>query len=331
MSTIKDIAKHVGVSVATVSNALNGRTNVSDDMRARISQAAKELNYVPNINAKLMKARDTNNIGLFLPYLRASFYISLIQEIFTHVNRAGYSLLIHVSRDIDSRLLLANMLSCNIDAAIVLSDRFPDESIPMLHSRGVPVVFLDREVQLPLISSVVINNEMGVRQALEYLATTGHKSVSHLYGLPNYDGSTRLDAFYKHAKALNMTVDEEWTMCCHFNQYAAYSAMRAKLAMSSRHIPDAFLCADNETATGCIRALRDEGFEVPRDASVVGFVHSEGAPAEAGGISSTQYYMRDFAREAVSLLTNMLDGGSGGEARKVDTRFVVGSTVNMRI
>ena len=111
MSTIKDIARYVGVSTATVSNALNGRANVSEDMRRRIMEAAEKMNYIPNISAKLMRGHKTNNIGLFLPYLSSTFYLSLIQEIYASCLKKGYDLLVHISRDIESRDLLSNILS----------------------------------------------------------------------------------------------------------------------------------------------------------------------------------------------------------------------------
>lgn len=79
---IKDVAKRAGVSIATVSNALSGRKNVSPEKYAAVMAAVQELGYIPNINARLLKARQTGNIGLSLPYIDGPFYTMLIQEIY---------------------------------------------------------------------------------------------------------------------------------------------------------------------------------------------------------------------------------------------------------
>lgn len=333
MNTIKDIARAVGVSTATVSNALNGRSNVSAEVRERVVKAAREMNYVPNINARLMKSRKTNNIGVFLPYLQSTFYLNLIQKIYACCESAGYSMLVHISRDIDSTMLLSNILSCNIDAAIVLSDRFPDSCIPMLRSKEMPVVFLDRRAAEKNISSVVINEEQGTRQAVEYLVNTGHKAIGHLYGIPEVNSAkVKRRAFVRTMEELGMPVYPQLMLPGQYSEYKSYVVMRALLSQRPlQPMPDAFFCADDETALGCIKALQDEGFSVPRDVSVTGFSSTRTVTNDHLLLSRVHYSMNELARTAVELLLNMLREGRPGEVRLVGTEFIVGDTTRMRL
>lgn len=331
MNTIKDIARQVGVSAATVSNALNGRVNVSDEMRAKILAVAEKMNYVPNINAKLMKLRNTHNIGLFIPYLGGEFYNLLTKEIFERCVDAGYALLIHVSRNIDNQVLLANILSSNIDAAVVLSDRFSDEHIPLLETRGVPVVFLDRTFARKSVSSVVIDNESGIKKTVEYLAQTGHTKLAHLQGISNsYDAVMRRIAFIDTARACGLPVNPDWIIEASFSDYAAYSATRALMERAGDKRPDAFVCADDGMAMGCIHALRDMGLHVPRDISVTGFSSLQSSVSAPLALTSARYSLTQLCATAVQTLLDMLTGSGDGSIRRIDTQLIVGSTTAAR-
>lgn len=332
MSTIKDIARYVGVSTATVSNALNGRANVSEDMRRRIMEAAEKMNYIPNISAKLMRGHKTNNIGLFLPYLSSTFYLCLIQEIYVSCLKKGYDLLVHISRDIESRDLLSNILSSNIDAAIILSDRFPNECIPMLHSKDVPVVFLDRQVAQDGIASVVIDEAQGMRQAVQYLASTGHRVIGHLHGiLETYSAQSKLEAFRQTMTELGLPLYEDIIFDGHYDRYAAYSAVRAFLAKPIAHMPDAFVCADDDTALGCIRAFEDMGYNVPEDVSVTGCSCTKTITDQHLPLTRADYSMAELARNAVNILVEMCNHGGCGQILSIKTSFQVGETTRLRL
>ena len=161
---IKDVARLAGVSISTVSNTLSGRKNVSGEKRDAVMDAVRKLGYVPNINAQLLKSRHTGNIGLFLPFIDGPFYPALMQEVYHACSDFGYAVFTHVARDFDSQKTAATILSCNIDAAIVLNDHLLDSEIATLTARGLPLVFEDRHIAQKGVSSVVIDNEGGTNQ-----------------------------------------------------------------------------------------------------------------------------------------------------------------------
>ena len=112
---IKDVAQRAGVSISTVSNVLNGRRNVSPEKAQAVMRAAEELNYIPNVNAQMMKRHGTGNIGLFLSHVEGPYYAALMPALFYFCAKAGYALLIYVNDFHTSRDVAQAVLSCNID------------------------------------------------------------------------------------------------------------------------------------------------------------------------------------------------------------------------
>lgn len=310
---IKDVARLAGVSISTVSNALSGRKNVSPEKQAAVMAAVQQLGYVPNINAQLLKSRRTGNIGLFLPFIDGLFYTSLMQEVYHACTEFGYGMFTHVAQDFDSQKTAATMLSCNIDAAIVLNDHLLDEDIATLTARGLPLVFKDRRIAQRGVSSIVLDNYNGTEQQVAYLAHTGHRRIAYLRGLNNHDGNERYDAFLQAMAAAQLPVDETLIMEGQFARKVTYNCVYHLLRTQRTPLPDAILCANDEMAFGCLSALNDMGYSVPRDVSVLGF-DDLGAETSVPPLTTVGYSMRDFARhaveEAIRLATNPQSEGA---------------------
>lgn len=329
MVTIKDVAKRAGVSISTVSNALNGLSNVSEETREKVLESARELNYFPNINAKLMKTRKTNNIGLFLPNFNSSFYTRLVQAIYVTCENNGYALLVHISNEYPSRRLAASILSSNVDAAVVLNEHLADCDVELLRKKGIPFVFLDKSIAEDKLSSVLLNNEKGILQELEYLVHTGHKTIAFLRGTDNFDGQQRYRAFLQGMEKLHLTVYPELVQQGFFDTNAAYSAVRGAYSHISRY-PDAILCANDEMALGCIRALRDLGKRIPEDVSVMGFDDGDAAKQCSPALTTAQVSVREIGRQAVEELLRLMDRDAQGRRICLDTRLVIRDSCAIR-
>ena len=328
-ATIKDVARLAGVSISTVSNTLNGRKRVSPEKQAAVMEAVRQLGYVPNINAQLLKARRTGNIGLFLPYIDGPFFTSLIQEIYHACADFGYGMFTHVAREFDSQQTAATMLSCNIDAAIILNDHLLDSEISMLRSRGLPLVFKDRRISQCGVSSILMDNS-STEQEVIYLAHTGHKHIAYLRGRNNHDGNERYEAFLRGMAAVQLPVDESLIMEGQFAWKVAYNCVYSLYQYPKPVMPDAILCANDEMALGCIAALTDMGYSVPRDVSVLGF-DDMGAATCNPPLTTVRYSMRDFAHMAVEEAVRLIaDPQSEGNCRILPTEMVLRKSVSFR-
>ena len=218
---IQDVARLAGVSISTVSNVLNGRRNVGPEKHAAVMEAVERLGYVPNINARLLKSRHTGNIGLFLPYIDGPFYPKLMQEIYHACTDHGYAMFTHVAQASSSQQTAATMLSCNIDAAIVLNDHLLDTEISTLAQRKLPMVFMDRQICRQGVSSIVLDNQQAVSQQVSYLQHSGHRRIGYLRGVNNYDGDLRYQMFLRCMEANHLPIDEQLIMDGQFSQHVA--------------------------------------------------------------------------------------------------------------
>ncbi|NLP34877.1 MAG: LacI family transcriptional regulator [Clostridiales bacterium] len=270
MVTIRDVADEAGVAISTVSNVLNGVDVVSDATKKKVLDAVEKLKYVPNMNAKYLKSNRKNTIGLFLSSIQGDFYRMLTQAIHLQCKLKGYLLNIYVSNENTSEEIYGMIISSGVAGAIVFNERLQDEFIDRIALTKMPIVFIDREYTGENMSSVVINNLEGGTTAMEYLIRQGHRRIGYIHGIYNIDDEKRFEAYKKVLKKYSLPMDESIILRGYFEETLAYSEMRV-LLLKGIELPDAFFCANDEMAWGCIRALNEAGIKVPDQVSVIGF------------------------------------------------------------
>lgn len=270
MVTIKDVARESGVAISTVSNVLNNVGNVSEETSKRVMEAVERLKYVPNVNARYLKSCKKNTIGLFLSSIQGDFYRQLIQAVHIQCKINGYILNIYVSNENTSEEIYGMILSSGVEGAIIMNDGLADEYMERLEKINMPMVFIDREYNSEKISSVVIDNDYGVTQAVEYLIKLGHRRIGYVHGVQNFDEKARFKAYCKVMKKYGFPIEDKFILNGYFEEAIAYSEMYLMLVRGAE-LPDAFFCANDEMAWGCIRAMQAMGVQVPEQVSIVGF------------------------------------------------------------
>jgi LacI family purine nucleotide synthesis repressor len=145
-----------------------------------------------------------------------------------------------------------------------------NEYIDRIARTKLPMVFIDREYSGERMSSVIIDNMLGATMAMEFLIKLGHRRIGFIHGIYNADAEARYLAYENVLKKYGIPLDESIILRGYFEEAVAYSEMRVSL-LKGTEIPDAFFCANDEMAYGCIRALSDSGIKVPDDVSVIGF------------------------------------------------------------
>lgn len=270
MVTIKDVAKEAGVAISTVSNVLNQVDIVSEEKKQRVFAAVEKLKYVPNMNAKFLKSNKKNTIGLFLSSIQGDFYRMLIQAVHLQCKMKGYLLNIYISNENTSEEIYSMMISSGVEGAIVFNERLHNEYIDRIALTKMPIVFIDREYEGERMSSVIIDNAEGAAMAMEYLIKQGHRRIGYIHGIFNNDDEARFNAYLNVLKKYGIPFDENIILRGYFEETLAYSEMRVML-LKGTQVPEAFFCANDEMAWGCIRALIEIGLKVPEDVSVIGF------------------------------------------------------------
>ncbi len=169
MVTIKDVAKEAGVAISTVSNVINNVGNVSEETKKKVLAVVENMNYVPNFNARSLKANKKNTVGLFLSSIQGDYYRVLTQAIHLQCKMAGFMLNIYVSNENTSEEIYGMIVSSGVEGAIIMNECLESDHIKRIARTGLPMVFLERECRGEKISSVTIDNYMGTELVMEYL------------------------------------------------------------------------------------------------------------------------------------------------------------------
>ncbi|MGG4393347.1 LacI family DNA-binding transcriptional regulator [Paenibacillus thiaminolyticus] len=267
MVSIKDIAKKAGVSISTVSYALNGSSKVTDETSAKILAIARELNYVPNAAARTLKKRESKIVGVFLTDFKGDVYGELLDGMKEVCNAQGYDLIVCSGKQ-SHRMLPERM----IDGAIILDQTFSSEELIQYADRNHRIVVLDRELEHPNINQVLLDNKAGATLATEYLVERGHKKIYVVTGPEgSYDSNQRMKAVKLVA---NRSEDVEWIeIPGNFKKSGGERA--AERIIQEYTEPAAVFCLNDDMAIGLCDRLADTEYRIGEHIHVIGFDNIE--------------------------------------------------------
>ena len=266
--TIKDIAREAGVSISTVSNALNGVDVLKPETREHILEVADRLNYIPNLNGKNLKSKSTKTIGLFVTSLKGPYFATLVDMMVQECMKYGYELNIFVTRD--ARSAIAGIMGNRVDGCVIFSDGIDDSAIEQIKREKVPVVFLDREVKSEKVSSVTFDSYKDAESVAMHLIERGIRDIAFIEGISyNHDAIERSKGFRDGLAKAGIVLSPEYILQGEFEREIAYDAVKDFLKKGFP-LPKAFFAANDLSAIGCMDALLEEGYEIPADTIVIG-------------------------------------------------------------
>jgi len=265
MVGLKDIAKKAEVSISTVSNVLNGKSNVGQATKERVLTICKEMNYYPNEVGKALKGGKTNTIMFNFSDFDRSFYLKIIKGISDYVNNNNFDLIICTNKS-GERYMRNNLSS----GCIILDKQMNDQVLLNVANKNYPVVVLDRVLDHPYIKSVVVNNYDPMKEMIEHLVEEGYRNFGFVGG-PEYtaDNKERYEAFTDVLQEHHIPFQQKGYFSGDYTEKSGYAA--AKILMLSQELPDVLVCANDNMAIGAIKAFRDNGLRVPEDIGVTGF------------------------------------------------------------
>lgn len=275
MPTITEVAELAGVSTATVSRTLSGRSNVSQATRDRVKSAAATLGYVVSSNASGLATGRTKNVGLVVPFLNRWFFTSIIEGAGAALVDHGYDLTLHnLSGGAETRTKVFEhfLLQKRVDAVIAVSLELTPTEVARLLALNKPIVGVGGP--LPGVRTLSIDDAAVARLATEHLLALGHRSIAHLGGNPEHELDfhmpTHRKAGYDGAlTAAGITPDPRLFRTTDFSLESGYVAAMQLLGNASSR-PTAVFAASDEVAIGTILAARELGLDIPRDLSVIG-------------------------------------------------------------
>lgn len=269
---MKDIADDMGVSLMTVSKALRGHTDISDETRERIIRRAQELKYEPNWVARSLVTRQTFIVGLVIPDLMHSFFAEVANGLTKQLGPVGYQVVVLNSDENPEteRTQLQVLLARNVDGLVVASaQRDWRRSTPhLLKGNDTPYVLIDRMPSGVTVNYVGTRDEdLGVL-ATEHLIEQGCTRLAHIRGPENPNGVRRLQGFERAVQKHGQKRNGHYVVSGGSHDDGGYQAMKELLAL--KRPPDGVFCYNDPVAAGAIKAVLESGRRIPQDVAIIG-------------------------------------------------------------
>jgi LacI family transcriptional regulator len=299
--TIKDISREAGVSIATVSRALNNKPRTSSKTRAKILSVAERLGYQPNAAARTLSRDKTDAIGVVFHQMTSGFYASVMTGIDLEAYTQGYHVLVTISKGSDPGHDAAQALAraMRVDGLIILDATFNDSALARLKESGRPIVVIQRALKDPQVSSVAPDNIGGARAAVRHLLSLGYRDLLLIAGPPAAeDSSLRMEGC---RQALGEAGIDPRRVPCILGHYSSAEALKAFRAYcASQTLPRAVFAFNDDMALAVMKELRITGVKVPQQVAVVGFDDIDAA--DYMGLTTVRVPMIEMGQEAVRLL-----------------------------
>lgn len=333
--SIRDVAKEVGVSITTVSRALNGYSDVSEKTKQKILEAVERLDYAPDANARSMGGKAEPTIALLTSELKTrdenGFVYGMINGLYQQcsVNSCEFMLLVTDSVKQEKLSFLQLCKKKNLSGAVVTGLRTGDPYYKEIMDSDIPCVLIDIKASGKNKCNVTIDNVRASRQAVEYLIGLGHSKIGMLNGQKIADVSGERYAGY-----VDALLHAKIPLCLDYMCYGDFvedtAFARTKELLQKHPEITALFCASDMMAIGAIRAIEELGLRVPEDVSVVGFDDIPIAKYVYKGITTIRQFPIEMGRAGGEAVFQMLQGGHVEKELVLPHELVVRGTTARR-
>ena len=332
--TMKDIARELGVSVATVSRALKDSPRISAERRAMIQQYAREHDFIPNVIAETLRnarVQPIKVIGMIVPDIVHYYFASVLAGVEQEAMKRGYMVIFaQSSENYESEVAICKQFFENKVCGIIVSQAKETHNyshFQRLLDAGLPLVFFDRICTGVNASRVVVDDYMGAFNAVTYLIEKGYTRIAFYGSDMNMEISKNRfngykDALLKH----HLEYDPQLTYICD-NRANAETLTPEVLGQETP--PNGFFAINDDTAIGILYTAKRMGFKVPEDVGICGFTNGYRAIACEPMLTTVEQRGRSVGEEAVSILIDQVEGRVPSDKvikRVVRTRLVVRGT-----
>lgn len=312
--TIKDLARHLNVSVATISRALRDMPEIKPETRQAVLQLAKEWDYQPNILATSLVKSRTKTIGVIVPDLAYHFFASVIKGIEEEAFARGYSLLLTQTSELYERELInvQNLSRGQVEGFVIsLSQETVDlDHLKRLQRKGIPLVFFDRDAQELDVSKVMVDNVGAAYEATKHLIDNGCKRIAFLAGPQSVTVSNqRLEGYGNALNDHGFSIDS--SMIVHGEYTLAKSIEITHQLINLENRPDGLIVVSDRLAVGAIAALKSRNIKIPDEVAVVSFNDEPICTVITPTLSSVAQPTLDIGRNATALLIDEIEDTVG--------------------
>lgn len=320
--TIRDVAQRAGISVSTVSRALNGTGRISDQTKLSVERAVAELGYIPDSRAQAMRSSKTRTVGLLVPDIRNPYFADLAYTIQDTLFKAGYCTFIGTSSENVSQqdAFIMSILSQRIDGAIVVPQGENSKALRLLIGRKLPVVFVDRQANgfdsIPVVDSDPIP---GLKDALRDIQAHGFSKVGYISG-PILDSPSlqeREFSFRTLAREI-FGEDSAFVESTGFNQSSCESVLKRMTDVGVH----ALIFGYSPDAVRAVSLLSDNGKRVGDDISIISFDDLELFQLIRPKISVISQQVQRIGSRGAQLFLDMVDEKDRIHSQRIETIYI---------
>ncbi|MDG4809635.1 LacI family DNA-binding transcriptional regulator [Micromonospora sp. WMMD1120] len=322
--TLKDIARHAGVSLATVSNVVNGYRPVGERTRQRVRQALDELGYSPNLGARHLRRGRTGLIALAIPELSNPYFAELAEIAIAEAAGLGYTLVMeNTAADRETELSLLGGSHRHIIDGLILSPVRVGRAEVLARTPDTPLVLIGEGVHDVPYDHIAIDNVAASQAAIQHLVAIGRRRIAFVGATGGGDRQSahlRVRGYREALAAAGLPYRPG--LVAHtdaFGRHDGHRATRALLALAEP--PDAVFCYNDLVAIGALRALAEAGRRVPEEVAVVGIDDIQEGRFSTPTLTTIAPDKREIARLAVRRLAARIEGAEVTAPLSVQTPF----------
>ncbi|MDW6005474.1 substrate-binding domain-containing protein [Vibrio mangrovi] len=309
MATMKDIAKRAGVSTSTVSHVINKTRYVSDEIAARVNQAAKDLNYAPSALARSLKMNRTKTLGMLVTTSTNPFFGEVVKGVERSCYQKGYNLILCNTEGDGHRMKesINTLLEKRVDGLILMCaalegehidafDRFPD----------IPVVVMDRGPVHFACDKIQDNSLLGGFMATNYLIECGHRDIGCITGpLKLHQAYMRYEGFKKAMTDAKLPINPAWIAEANFECDGGADALQ-RICQRGK-LPSAIFVGNDMMAMGVVNEAHTRGIRIPQDLSIIGYDDIYIAKYVTPSLTTIHQPKHRLGTAAVEALVNRLE------------------------
>ncbi len=313
MVSMKDIAAACGVSVATVSKAMNDHHDIGMETKARIRQTARDMGYFPNSAAKALKTNRTYNLGVLFEVegesgLTHDYFVGVLDSLKSAAEERGYDItFVNGCRSRQGRMsYLEHCRYRGFDGIVIVCINYYDPEVLELARSGLPIVTIDHVFDNAC--SVISDNIKGIRDLLQYVYNKGHRKIAYIHGMDSKVAVTRsrLLSFYRTSEELGIQVPDAYIKAAGYRDTKAAGIATGEL-LDLKEPPTCILYPDDFACYGGINVINERGLSIPGDISVVGYDGIRIARHLEPKLTTLKQDTKKLGREAAAKVIDLIE------------------------
>lgn len=332
MVSIKDISIRCGVSVATVSKALNDHTDIAEATKANVRRTAREMGYFPNSSARALKTNRTYNLGvLFVDEAQSGltheYFAKVLESFKVEAERNGYDITF-ISKNTRQKKMsyYEHSKYRGVDGVVIACIDFNDPDVIELIHGELPIVTIDHVFDNR--TAIISDNVKGMRDLITYIYDMGHRRIAFIYGDESSVTRNRVGSFYKTLGELGLPAPDEYVRNGIYHDTETTARLTKEL-LTLKDRPTCIIFPDDFSCIGGINAIKDYGLRIPEDISIAGYDGIILSQVLDPKLTTLQQDTRSLGRSAAEKLIALIENPKANVIERVvvEGRVLHGNSV----